>query len=575
MNKIFKRLGAMVALAALSLNALVVTACGHTHTPGAAVKENEVQATCTKGGSYDEVVYCGECHEEISRTPKTTEKTAHTPGTATRENVTNASCSKEGGYDEVIKCTVCDGEISRTHKTVERTEHTPAAAVKENEEKATCTEKGSYDEVVKCSECGEELSRTPQTTNALGHDFAKSYSSNGAQHWFSCSRCNEKSELANHTPGPAATATTAQTCTVCDYVLQAPLGHVHAESLTAVPALPADCETDGNSAYYVCSCGKWFEDEGALKEIENHESVVLKATGHSYSKTWSSDESEHWHEASCKHSELTSERGAHEYGEATVTGGVETRACKTCGYQIERYVGAAAEYLVKHEEGKRVTYTFEAECTNLGGKEGPGYSGTSGGSPKGMILNGTDAGASNGGVVSFLYQKGMSVNFVIVSDRDVEDAELTVRLGAEWIDMLINPKSYGIRVDPVGELDVVPVEEGGAWGAWDEQFLDYYTDDEFNGYWVESWECGEIHIDATKTQPDITGLNDFKITMKLKLQKGINSISFITLNSEAQMGTMKACAPVIDAIKITTDAQLGLYCPMNNGYGKKNAVIEG
>ena len=37
------------------------------HTPGAAVKENEVPATETSPGSYDEVVYCSVCGEELSR----------------------------------------------------------------------------------------------------------------------------------------------------------------------------------------------------------------------------------------------------------------------------------------------------------------------------------------------------------------------------------------------------------------------------------------------------------------------------------------------------------------------------
>ena len=41
----------------------------HTHMPSAAVIENEVKASCTEGGSYDEVVYCSDasCKEEISR----------------------------------------------------------------------------------------------------------------------------------------------------------------------------------------------------------------------------------------------------------------------------------------------------------------------------------------------------------------------------------------------------------------------------------------------------------------------------------------------------------------------------
>lgn len=37
------------------------------HTAGKTVIENEVAATCTKDGSYDEVVYCSVCGDELSR----------------------------------------------------------------------------------------------------------------------------------------------------------------------------------------------------------------------------------------------------------------------------------------------------------------------------------------------------------------------------------------------------------------------------------------------------------------------------------------------------------------------------
>lgn len=47
------------------------------HTPADAVRENEVAATCTAAGSYDEVVYCSVCNAEISRTQKTIDKLPH------------------------------------------------------------------------------------------------------------------------------------------------------------------------------------------------------------------------------------------------------------------------------------------------------------------------------------------------------------------------------------------------------------------------------------------------------------------------------------------------------------------
>ncbi len=44
------------------------------HTPGEAVHENEVAATYEAEGSYDEVIYCTVCGEELSRTRKTSDK---------------------------------------------------------------------------------------------------------------------------------------------------------------------------------------------------------------------------------------------------------------------------------------------------------------------------------------------------------------------------------------------------------------------------------------------------------------------------------------------------------------------
>ena len=50
--------------------------------------------------------------------------------------------------------------------------------------------------------------------------------------------------------------------------------------LTAVPAKAADCENNGNIAYWTCeSCGKFFSDEAAAAEIGSADTVV-PATGH-------------------------------------------------------------------------------------------------------------------------------------------------------------------------------------------------------------------------------------------------------------------------------------------------------
>lgn len=50
----------------------------HEHTPMSSVRENEISATCTDTGSYDEVTYCSECRDELKRISKTIPKKDHT-----------------------------------------------------------------------------------------------------------------------------------------------------------------------------------------------------------------------------------------------------------------------------------------------------------------------------------------------------------------------------------------------------------------------------------------------------------------------------------------------------------------
>ena len=90
-----------------------VTEPPHEHTPGEVVIENNVDPTCTTEGSYDSVVYCTECGEEISREPVTVPVIAHT------EEVIPAvapTCT-ETGLTEGKKCSVC-GEILEAQEVV-------------------------------------------------------------------------------------------------------------------------------------------------------------------------------------------------------------------------------------------------------------------------------------------------------------------------------------------------------------------------------------------------------------------------------------------------------------------------
>ena len=145
----------------------------HSHIAANSVRENAISATCTENGSYDEVVCCFECGEEMSRNTVTIYATGHDESEVTVENEIAATCTENGSYDEVVYCLECGEETSRNTVIIYATGHNESGVVVENEIAATCTEDGSYDAVVYCSDCDAEVSRTQRTVTAPGHTPAE------------------------------------------------------------------------------------------------------------------------------------------------------------------------------------------------------------------------------------------------------------------------------------------------------------------------------------------------------------------------------------------------------------------
>ena len=133
--------------------------CKHIGTSKDPVEENRTESTCKVAGSYDSVVYCSVCGEELSRKIIDLPLADHTEGEAVVENRAEPICSVAGSYDLVVYCLVCDEELSRKRIVVPGPGHSPSEAVEENKIESTCKEAGSYDSVVYCSVCDEELSR--------------------------------------------------------------------------------------------------------------------------------------------------------------------------------------------------------------------------------------------------------------------------------------------------------------------------------------------------------------------------------------------------------------------------------
>ena len=157
-----------------------------------------------------------------------------------------------------------------------------------------------------CVYCDQMGTATWDSTPYGEHSYAAAWSSDADGHWHECSLCHDKKDEAAHTPGAAATETTPQKCTECDYIITAALGHTH--SLTKVDAKAPTCTEDGNIEYYKCDgCNKLFADATGNVEITADETVD-KATGHQYE--WVIDKEATATEKGSKHEE-----------------------CKVCGYR--------------------------------------------------------------------------------------------------------------------------------------------------------------------------------------------------------------------------------------------------
>ena len=160
--------------------------------------------------------------------------------------------------------------------------HTRTCSVCQNKETKNHSFTNACD--TSCNDCGY--------TRTITHSYKTAWSSNGTKHWHECSVCKEKKDEASHTPGPAATETTAQTCTTCGYVIQAALGHTHKPT--------GEWLSDANTHWHDCSTcdDKADEDQHIYDNTCDTSCNVcgyVRSVDHPYANVWSSDKNGHWH----------------------------------------------------------------------------------------------------------------------------------------------------------------------------------------------------------------------------------------------------------------------------------------
>ncbi len=216
-----------------------------------------------------------------------------------------ATCSSKAVYYK--NCSSCYYKGTDTYVyewgQLDPENHDGGTEVK-NAKAATCTEKG-YTGDTHCKGCGVKLSdgtdtpatghdwaaatcTTPKTCkvckvtegNALDHNWGKWTANGDGTHTRTCSRDKSHSENGKCSGGKADCCHKAK-CEVCGGAYGSLASDNHSD-LKHVPAKRSTTRTEGNSEYWYCdSCGKYFRDAAATKEITKADTVIAKRSGNS------------------------------------------------------------------------------------------------------------------------------------------------------------------------------------------------------------------------------------------------------------------------------------------------------
>lgn len=176
---------------------LVIPATGHISSNP--VFENMVGVTCTESGIGERVIYCANCHEELSREKVNIDALGHDYGEWILE--VSARCDANG-VKAHYSCLRCQKNFDENKKeindlSIPTLEHISTNEIKVSHE-PTCTESGNGEKITYCANCHEELSREKVNIDALGHDYGEWISEipakcdvTGTKAHYLCSRCQK------------------------------------------------------------------------------------------------------------------------------------------------------------------------------------------------------------------------------------------------------------------------------------------------------------------------------------------------------------------------------------------------
>ena len=273
----------------------------------------------------------------------------------------------EGESTHTGTCDICGDVYPGEHKWGDGTTEKKASCTEKGQEKFTC-EICSATKLVDLPATGHAWENDCDTTceNGCGktrdteHKFASALSSDKDRHWYQCEVCGEKQNVYDHTPGPEATETEDQTCSVCGYVLQEALGHTYddvcddtcnscGEVREAPHVYNSEWRGSAEGHWHVCmACQKssvLIPHEPGAPATEDSPQTCTECNYwiqfplnhvHNFGDTWHCDDYTHW--KSCMECFAIEENHEHEWDEGTVAeDGSTLYVCTVCNYGKTEY----------------------------------------------------------------------------------------------------------------------------------------------------------------------------------------------------------------------------------------------
>lgn len=311
-----------------------------------------VDATCGKDGSKTVTTSCSDCGYVISVEnnvviPATNN---HTPAAAVKENVKPATCETAETYDSVVYCSVCGQEISRTQMTGEAAlghkwgewKHDDSTAKAESKHTRTCENDATHTDSAACNFTSQvtqnQTSDQPEITTYTCKDCGYSYTEEtkpalGHTH-------NYGAPVADYTSGQAFVEskdyTHTATCT--------------GEGTCSQPTKTDKCTFDNGVETKAATCTEPGVKTFTCTECGGTYTVAIPATDHAWGQ-WSHDaataEADATHTRVCANDASHKETKACDFTakvtqEATLDQAeITTYTCKDCGYSYTKETAPA------------------------------------------------------------------------------------------------------------------------------------------------------------------------------------------------------------------------------------------